>query len=241
MHTDNTPASGPDSAANGEVPPVIAPPQIHTYVLSPVPTTPKARGPGQGKATAGFVVLSAVLLTLILFVVGVTGYFRLSSPAAALRTSVMSAVPGEWDKTVALRVGWFTTGMVRAGSRLFEMPPEPRAALDALRGAEVGVYRLKQDAGPADFTSLLANADGAMQRRGWDRIVGVVEKGQVVAVYFPHRKVTFRGIKCCVVVLHGRDLVVASASGNLEPLIKIAEQHLDTGELRRCLQKGIYL
>ncbi|HEY5914011.1 MAG TPA: hypothetical protein VJA21_25765, partial [Verrucomicrobiae bacterium] len=151
---------------------------------------------------------------------------------AALRASVMSAVPGPWDKTVALRVGGFTTALIRAGSRLFEMPPEPRAAIDAVHGAEVGVYKLQHDATTTDFRALFASADRAMKSRGWDRIVGVAEEGQFVAVYFPHRKVSLRGIKCCVVVFHGRDLVVASASGNAEPLLKLAETHLGP-QLRR--------
>ncbi len=184
-------------------------------------------------------IVAAVLALFAACVVGVTGYFRLSSPTAALRSSVMSEIPGPWHKTVALRVGWFTTGLIRTGSRFFQMPPEPRAALEAVHGAEVGVYKLQRDPVASDFKGLFAAADQAMKRRGWDRIVGVAEEGQFVAVYFPHRKVTLRGIKCCVLVLKDRDLVVASASGNLEPLLKIAEEHINTGELRRCLPKGI--
>jgi len=189
--------------------------------------------------TAGFVAISALLLVFVMAVVGITGVFRLSSPTAALRTSVMAAVPGPWDKTIALRVGWFTTGLIRAGSRCFQMPAEPRAAIDALHGAEVGVYKLERDPASADFKTLFTTADQAMRRCGWDRIVGVVQDQQFVAVYFPHRKVSLRGVKCCVVVFHGRDLVVASASGNLEPLLELAEEHIDMGELRHALPHGI--
>ncbi len=222
------------------VPPPAAPPQIHLYAGPAIVGTPASRPAGRHKLlTAGVVTIAAMLLLSALAVVGITGFFRLSSPAAALRTSVMSAVPGPWDKTIALRVGWFTTGLVRLGSRFFEMPPEPRAALDALRGAEVGVYKLQHDPVTADFKNLFASADQAMKRRGWDRIVGVAEGREFVAVYFPHGKVSPRGLKCCVVVFQGRDLVVASARGNLEPLLKIAEEHLDLGELRRHLPTGI--
>jgi len=239
MNTDDG-SKSPGAAANTPVPPIVAPPQIHFYTTRPAPGAPNSV-PSEHRQVlvAGFVVISAVLVIFVTAVVGITGFFRLSSPAAALRASVMSAIPGPWDKTIALRVGWFTTGLVRTGARLFEMPPEPRAALDALHGAEVGVYKLQHDPAPADFKTLFATADRAMKRRGWDRIVGVAEEREFVAVYFPHGKVSPRGVKCCVVFFEGRDLVIASASGNLEPLLKIAEKHLDVDKLKRCLPKEI--
>ncbi len=221
-------------------PPAVAPPQIHRYAGRDKLGAPASGSMTRHKLlTAGVVTIGAILLLSFLAVVGVTGFFRLSPTTATLRSSVMSAVPGPWDKTVALRVGWFTTGLIRMGSRFFEMPPEPRAALDALHGAEVGVYKLQHDPATSDFQKLFATADRAMQRRGWERIVGVAEGREFVAVYFPREKVSLRGIKCCVVVFQGRDLVVASASGNLEPLLKIAEQHLDLGQLRRQIPAGI--
>jgi len=230
-------AAGP--SARAPVPPAVAPPQIHTHARSPVAGNPVRTKRARTVLTAGFLVISALLLIFVVAVVGITGFFRLSSPAAALRTSVMSAVPGPWDKTVALRVGWCTTGLIRAGARLFEMPAEARSAMDALHGAEVGVYKLERDPVPTDFKGLFAAADRAMHRRGWDRIVGVVEEQQFVAVYFPRGKVSPRAVKCCVVVLQGRELVIASASGNLEPLIQLAEKHMHKSELGRYLPKGI--
>ncbi len=221
------------------VPPIMAPPQIHSSSAGlPPGANPPARTRSHGW-TAGFIALSALLLIPAVCVIGITGYFRLSSETAALRRSVMTAIPGQWDKTVALRVGWFTTALVRTGSRFFNMPPEPRAALDAVHGAEVGVYKLRDDPAPADFRKLFASADRAMKWRGWDRIVGVAKEHQFVAVYLPHGKVSPRGVRCCVVVFEGHNLVIAKASGNLEPLLKLAEEHMDMGELRHCLPKGI--
>ena len=66
-----------------------------------------------------------------------------------------------------------------------------------------------------------------MTKRGWQRVVGVVEERQLVAVYMPQRGVSERRMKCCVAVLNDRDLVVVSARGNLEPLLAIARQHMD--------------
>src|SRR5437867_11632385 len=91
----------------------------------------------------GHLVLLASFVLLALGVIGVTGSFRLSSEAADLRSSLMKSVPGTWNKKIAVHVGGLTMGLVRHCLRLFNLPPEPRAAFEALRGAEVGVYQLQ--------------------------------------------------------------------------------------------------
>ncbi len=184
-------------------------------VLQPVP-----------KSSAGFYVLGGVLILLGLGVVGVIGVFHLGSEATVLRQTVMNSVPGQWDKKIALRAGWLMTGLVRGGSQFFHMPPEPRAALDAVRGVEVGVYNLRDEPGRLDRGPILEHADKEMAARGWVRVVGVIQENDLVAVYVPRKGISSRHMKCCVAVLNGRDLVVVSARGNLEPLMGIVEKHL---------------
>lgn len=174
----------------------------------------------------GHVVLMGLPLVFLLGVVGVTGYFRLGSDTAALRESVMAPSSGQWHRKIAVHVGWFTTSLVRFGSRWLKLEAEPRAALESLHGVEVGVYELEPDGAPYRFNAALARADKAMLRRGWERIVGVSQEQQLVAVYLPHRALSTHNIKCCVLVFNGHDLVVASVRGNLEPLMAIAEKHL---------------
>jgi hypothetical protein len=174
----------------------------------------------------GYVVLGVVLCLPFLCVIGVTGYFRLSSATQALRSSVMEAVPGQWDKRFAIHVGGMTLGLVRLGSSFFKLPPEPKAALGALHGAEVGIYRLQHAPSALEYSAVFAATDKAMKRRGWDRIVGVAKGEQFVAVYMPHNLRTLKRMACCVVVLKERDLVVASASGNVQPLLDLAMQRL---------------
>jgi hypothetical protein len=117
--------------------------------------------------------------------------------------------------------------LVRMGSRSFPLEAEPRAVLETVRGAEVGVYELAEEPTCGDRESLLAAADKAMGGRGWQRVVGVRRDREVVGVYVPGKRVASRRMKVCVVVLHGRDLVVASARGNIEPLMALAAQRLD--------------
>ena len=179
-----------------------------------------------------------VLLLLVLFglpllgAVGVASYFRLSSDTRALRRNVMTSVPGQWDTKVAVRIGWLTTGLVRECSQLVQLPPEPRAALDALRGVEVAVYELQQQPRKADYAAVLALADKTMTSRGWDRVVGVVEANQCVAIFVPQKKFSAQNSACRVLVLSERDLVIVSAHGDLTPLLDLASKHVaDTTSL----------
>ena len=191
--------------------------------MSPT-TTVQSRS---AKSSAGYFILAGSLLFLGFCAIGVVGIFQLGSEATVLRETVMGSVPGQWDKKIALRVGGITTALVRGGSRFFHLPPEPRAALDALHGAEVGVYNLREEPGNVERGAILNNMDKAMVRRGWQRVVGVVEGRQLVAVYVPQKGVSEKRMRCCVAVLNERDLVVVSARGNLEPLLAIAHQRME--------------
>jgi hypothetical protein len=172
------------------------------------------------------IVLGGLVIGFALAVVGVLSFFRLSSETAILRESALAGVNGVCNKKIVLHVGIVTTGLIRAGSHLFKLAPEPQAAFDSIRGAEVGIYKL-QDAGWVDHGAILASADKAMSARRWDRVVGVSRENELVAVYLPRRGLATDRVNCCVLVLQGKDLVVAGASGNLDPLLKIVDQRLD--------------
>ena len=161
---------------------------------------------------------------------GITSYFRLSSETKALRASVMSSAAGRWEKQFAVRVGFFSMSAVRWGSHLFDLPPEARAALDAVRGGEVGIYKLAGNE-PAfrDTSAILPAADRAMKVRGWERVVGVVQGDQVVGVYLPHKGFSYQRVGCCVYVLQERELMVVSARGNLDPILKMVRKQMENG------------
>jgi hypothetical protein len=183
------------------------------------------------RVRTGYVVLALVLCLPLLCAIGIAGYFRLSSATQALRNSVIESVPGQWDKRFAVHVGGLTLGLVRFGSRFFNLPPEPKAALEALHGAEVGVYNLHDAPCALDYSAMFTAADKCMRRRGWERIVGVTRSRQFVAVYMPRNLRTVKRMACCVAVLNEQDLVVASARGNLQPLLELATQCLQEHDL----------
>src|SRR5690348_3360188 len=140
--------------------------------------------------SAGHIVILAIFLALGLGVVGVTGYFRLGSDAAALRSSVTESVSGQLHKKFAVHVGALSMNLLRFGLRWVHLPPEPRAALNALEGAEVGVYNVQQHASSLDSEKIVTAADKIMTRRGWERAVAVVKNQDLVIVYVPHKPVS---------------------------------------------------
>lgn len=155
---------------------------------------------------------------------GLTSYIRLGSDARALRNSVFAELQAgavSWHQKVEASVGPVTLWAVRAGLSFIRMPDEARTALAAARGAEVGVYELSRDASESEGGRILGAADKAMTARGWDRIVSVTRDDGCVAVYAPRS--ASGGLEACVAVLNGRNLVIAKASGELEPLLKLID------------------
>src|SRR5512145_163747 len=91
------------------------------------------RTTGSAQWIALAVIASSFCACVLGCISGVTGFFRLSSDTAALRTSFMKSVPGVWDTKIALRVGWLTASVIRVGGSFLDLPPEPRAALAAFK------------------------------------------------------------------------------------------------------------
>jgi hypothetical protein len=167
-------------------------------------------------AARGTVLVAAVLCLFA------TGCFRVSSDLRALREGILKSSPADWKEEIEVGVGALTLSVARAGLGFLDLPSEARTALDAARGAEVGIYRLEKSRGKADRAAMLKAADHAMLDAGWDRLVTVVDDGNLVVVYVPESLRSTRNLKVCVVVFDGRQLVLASARSNLEPLLDLA-------------------
>ena len=86
----------------------------------------------------------------------------------------------------------------------------------------MGVYQLASGTRSPDHATMLAAADSAMSARGWERVVGVMDGHDLVAVYLPKENSSARRVKCCVMVFDGKEMVLVSAQGNLEPLLQYA-------------------
>ncbi len=198
-------------AGGGQAPPIIGP------AASLAPRS------GGWRIRLAYVILAMFLLTPLVCILGVASYFHLSSPTQALRRSVMDSVPGNWKKNFAINAGPLTLDAARFVLAFVKLPPEARAAVESARAAEVGVYRLRRAEGRVNYAAILRGADKAMGQRGWDRIVGVAQDGQFVAVYAPRGMKSLTRVTCCVAVLDHQDFVVVSARGNLEPLLELPQ------------------
>jgi hypothetical protein len=177
-----------------------------------------------------YVFLVVVLALVWAGIIGVTGFFRLSSETTALRESLMKGQIGLLDKKITVHVGGFTTALVRLGVQFFKVPPEARAAISSIRGGEVGIYKLTQQPEAIDSKAIFQAADEALALKGWERVVGVSKEGELVAIYLPHKGVAPEHMRCCLMVLHGQDLILASARGNVASLMELAQPHLKLHE-----------
>ncbi|MHB1309693.1 MAG: hypothetical protein ACYC23_21690 [Limisphaerales bacterium] len=165
----------------------------------------------------------ALVLLLGLLALGTTGCLKVSSTAATLRDTVADAAALEYDQRIEIRVGLITTSLARLAVNVVDVDPDARLALRALRGAEVGVYRIRGQAG--ERSSVLDRVDEAMTHKGWQRIVGVMNPNELVAVFVPENVRTARNVEVCVLVLNEREMVVVGARGDLEPLMEMAMSH----------------
>jgi hypothetical protein len=168
-------------------------------------------------------------VALGLMALGVASYFHLGSDTRALRNGLMEASGVEWRQQLGLNIGSMTWGAVRAGLSFVPLDPEARAAVQAVRGAEVGIYELASETKRPDGADMLAVADRVLNERGWERVVGVLDGEILVGVYVPAKTVSARRMKCCVMVFDGRRMVVVRASANLEPLLRCLRNRLDLG------------
>jgi hypothetical protein len=167
-------------------------------------------------------ILTTPLLLLVLLVAGVASFFHPGSDARALRNGLMNSSGVEWRQRIVVNAGHFTLGAVRAGLSCVKLDPGARAAIQSVRTAGVGVYQLPSGAPRPDRAAMLAAADSTMTARGWERVVGVLDGKDLVAIYLQGKKVSVHHLKCCVMVFDGKEMVLVSVQGNPEPLITYA-------------------
>ena len=185
------------------------------------------------------VVVFAIYGVATLGVVQAISFFRVSSDSRALRECIIGADAPSWHKKAEVSPGVVSLGLARLGLSFVEgIPQEARTALQALRGAEVGVYERSVGGDMGPRSSMLAAADRAMAARGWERVVGVVERRDVVLVYVPRDLRAGRQARVCVAVINERNLVVAMARANLAPLLRLAQEAFSRAERLRAVRYG---
>ncbi len=183
----------------------------------------------------GLAVLLLPFVALGVIALGVASYFHLSSDTRALRNGLMKASGVEWRQHIGLNIGGATLGIVRAGLSFAPLAPEARAAVQAVRGAEVGIYEMASGTKLPDCAAMLATADTVLNNRGWERLVGVLKGENLVSVYVPVKAISAREVKCCVLVFDGRQMVLVSAKADVEPLLQCLRNQSDLAAKVRSL------
>jgi len=163
-------------------------------------------------------ILSSAAALLLLLTT--TGCFRVSSDTRALRDAALEGGFARADEKIEVGVGFFTVHLARLATKYIDMPPEARTALDSLKKAECAIYDVHQRR--ESLTTILAEADHAMDRRGCDRLVGVIHEDQLVAVYVPRGMSSSHDIKASVLVLNKNQLVCATARADAQDLLELA-------------------
>jgi len=174
-------------------------------------------------------IVGLILAPFVILGSAVVSAFRLDADAAALRRQIAAAGGGHWGTQVQFSVPAGAVGLARAATAcIHDLPSEARDGLAALESASVGVYAWTgaDAAGPGRHT--IADADRGMARRGWTRIVGVVDDRNTVLIYAPADAGTARPDRLCLAVCDGRQLVVVAARFDGRALARLIGREIET-------------
>ncbi|HTL66436.1 MAG TPA: hypothetical protein VL200_02130 [Lacunisphaera sp.] len=174
-----------------------------------------------------FVGIALCLLPVICVGILVASALSLSREAALLRNHVMSSTDTDWHRKIQLSVGSMTltalrTGMAFAHGKEVE---DVRLALASVRKASVGVYERSGRKGTWSNADLFADADKAMGRRGWTRLVGVHDHSDTVLIYVPEDAGSGDTMDICLAVVSDGQMVVVSTSVNADALARLVARH----------------
>jgi hypothetical protein len=173
-------------------------------------------------------VLGLTVVPTLLFAAMVVSVLTLDRGAAALRGSLIGATDGRWETRCQLSVGAVTLGAVRQALSFINDPDidKAQAALRTVRRASVGVYALSQPVEAGPRARAFADADLAMRRRGWTRVVGVTDKNDLVLIYTDAKAGGGSELNLCIGVISGKDLVVVSTRVDADELQQFIRQQM---------------
>ncbi len=192
--------------------------------MNPVTQTPAPRRRlwrwlliGTGLCLAPFVILAVVAAS----------YLTLDRDAAILRRHVMTATNADWHTNVQMTLGRATINAVNFGLGFVDKKDvaDARGALAAVGRASVGVYRRTSALSNWSRTELFVQTDQAMLKRGWVRLVGVVDGKDTVLIYVSQDMQADKMMEVCLAVVSGDELVVASTKVDAMALAEFVKHH----------------
>lgn len=176
--------------------------------------------------------MGVLMLVPLTLAVVVWSALHTGRDATALRLAAARASDVRWERTVEFSAGSWLCSFARFGLGFAPIDREARLALRSVERAEVAVFEPRSGSStPINRAAILTEADAVMSRRGWDRLVGVVDSDQTVAVYVPSRTGRELQLDACILVVNRENLIVVSGRTDLEPLLELLERQNRPGWL----------
>lgn len=177
-----------------------------------------------GLASAGVLFVLALVLSLLP-----------GSEVRLIRNAVAGAHSGQAKTRVSFGVGWVALELARVVTSFTRLDADAKSVLKAVRKADVSIQELTGKLVSGERSVLLEATDQAMARKGWERVVGIVEGDahmgdEVIGIYVPRELRPEGNLRVALFVLEGRELITVAAECRLEPLLELAERH---GAFRR--------
>lgn len=165
------------------------------------------------------VVVALPFVALNVLVVCLCSYLHVGAETKLLRNIVLDTADVAPRTKIQGSVGPLTCGFARAALSFVDLPPEAQAAVRTIKRAEFSFCKLAVSA--EDRRAMIAKSEQAMTARGWERAVCVQNSDATVSVFVREQRRSGQ-LRVAFVVLAGRDLVVGSVSGDVQPLLDLA-------------------
>ena len=171
------------------------------------------------------VLVALPFVALNVFVICVCSYLHVGSETKLLRSIVVDTADVAARQKFQGSVGPLTCGFAKAALSFVNVPPEAEAAGRTIKRAEFSFCKLSRAISTEDRSAMIAKSEEAMTARGWERVV-CVQNDDVTVSVFVREQPRSGPLRVAFVVLAGRDLVVGSISGNVQPLLDLAVERL---------------
>jgi hypothetical protein len=148
----------------------------------------------------------------------------------AIRSAVAGAHSAGVETKISFGLGRIALGLVRFIGGFGPLDADAKLAMGAIRGADVSIQELREKLAPGERLNVLTATDEAMARKGWERVVGVVEGDarmgdEIIGIYAPRTLKSDDELSLALFVLEDRQLITVAARCRLEPLIELASRH----------------
>jgi hypothetical protein len=177
-----------------------------------------------------FVLALAAPVAVAFAVLSVSGDLRL------LRNVAIHGDGAQWKRQVEASVGALPLWAARCVLPFTPAPPEAQQVLSAVRSVEVSLHELRES--QPDRARIMREADEKMRKRGWDRVVGVLDHYTVVAVYAQPQSGSGGNVKVSVLVIDGKQMVAVTGRAKLEPIFDLAMSKANDGILAKYRRHG---